>query len=393
MSNNALSTPLSGMDLSTVLQDLRAVAQSPFETATPIPGAVNHSQAFLEHERQNVFCREWVCVGRSDEVAATGDYLCHEVAGVPVLVVRQEDGAIRAFVNACAHRFACLVDTPQGSTKRFTCPYHAWTYDLAGHLVRAPFMEMKPDFDLADHRLRPLACEVWEGFVYVSLSETPATSLAEALSPLAHNIVGRFDMARYKTVHRDSMIWNANWKNLMENFIESYHVPIAHLKTFAKHNKPLEDYKCGEDSDYYCYHLAAQPDDTGPGAAHPANTDLTGEWRRMMVDFCVFPCHLITLMPDYLWYISVQPNGIGQMRATWGVAVPPENLADIAPAEYDGWLKGFVDYMNVANDEDKALVEALYRGSASPLLPSGTYHPIERNLWQFVRYLDRVCGA
>ncbi len=359
---------------------------------------VNSARAYTDpqrfgREQQRLFRNGPVFFALSCELPEPGSYRSATFAGIPIVVVRQADGTISAFVNACAHRFACLVGEKSGNAKRFSCRYHAWTYDLGGNLVRAPYMEMKPDFDPAQHGLRRLSCEVWEGFVYVSLAEKPATSLSTVLEPLRENIVGRFDMACYKTVLRETMIWDANWKNLMENFIESYHVPIAHLKTFAKHNKPLEDYKCGEDSDYYCYHIAAQPEETGPGAAHADNTRLEGEWRRMMVDFCVFPCHLITLMPDYLWYITVQPAGIGQMRATWGAAVPPENLSDIAPDAYDSWLNGFRDYMNVANDEDKVLVEALYKGSASPLLPAGTYHPIERNLWQFVRYLNRVCGA
>ncbi len=110
----------------------------------------------------------------------------------------------------------------------------------------------------------------------------------------------------------------------------------------------------------------------------------------MMVDFCIFPCHLVTLMPDYLWYISVQPLGTDRMQATWSVAVPPEVLDDIPAADYDGWLKDFKSYMDIANGEDKELVEALHRGSGSPILPEGAYHPIERNLWQFTRYLARM---
>jgi phenylpropionate dioxygenase-like ring-hydroxylating dioxygenase large terminal subunit len=243
---------------------------------------------------------------------------------------------------------------------------------------------------VSQHSLRHLRCDVWEGFVYVSLADNPATTPSAALAPLRDSIVGRFDMSCYQTVMRQTMVWDANWKNLIENFTESYHVPMAHKKTFAKHKKPLEDYICGEDSDHYCYHRAVQSADTGPGAAHPKNDRLDGEWRRMMVDFCVFPCHLVTLMPDFLWHISVQPQGIGQMRATWGVAIPPEILADTAPGDYDGWLEQLSAYMDTANDEDKILVEALYKGSASPLLPSGTFHPIERNLWQFMRYLNRV---
>lgn len=383
--------PHTNTSLATVLEELQAAAALPFAKAHPIPPSVNHSLEFLDYERQAVFMREWICIGREDEITAAGDFLTHQIAEVPVLVVRQPDGEISAFVNACAHRFACLVPADKGSAKRFTCRYHAWTYDTSGQLVRAPYMEMKDGFDTQQHRLRSLQVDTWEGFIYVTLAEHPATQLSEVLEPLRSEVVGRYDMACYQTVLRESMEWAANWKNLIENFTESYHVPIAHGKTFAQHNKPPQDYVCGEDSAHYCYHRAAQEAETGLGAAHPKNDRLDGKWRRMMIDFCVFPNHLVTLMPDYLWYISVQPLGADKMQATWGLAVPPEVLADVNEADFDEWLAQFKHYMEVANGEDKALVEALHRGSASPLLPGGTYHPIERNLWQFTNYLAGMC--
>jgi len=378
--------------LSVVLAQLQIRASQPFESAQPIPPAANHSIDFFHHEQQSLFMQEWVCIGREDEVEHPGDYLTHDFASVPVLVMRNQDSQLAAFVNACAHRQACLVSDNKGCVKKLTCKNHAWTYDLDGQLIRAPYMEMKADFDPSQHGLRRLQLEVWEGFIYVSLTEKPETSLKQVLAPLRDNIVGRFDMACYQTVVRETMTWGANWKNLIENFTESYHVPMAHGKTFAKHNKPLEDYICGEDSDYYGYHRAAQPSESGSGAAHPENHRLEGEWRRMMIDFCIFPSHLVTLMPDYLWYISVQPRGVDQFQATWGVAMPPEVLADIPEHEYDSWLADIKSYMDIANDEDKVLVEALHKGTKSPILPTGTYHPIERNLWQFVRYLDRRCN-
>lgn len=386
-------SPHADLPLNTVLERLRETAARPFEDARPIPPEIHHSRAFLEHERQAVFAREWICVGRADEIPGHGDFLTHELAGVPLFVMRQVDGSIRAFVNACAHRFSRLLADETGSCKRITCRYHAWSYDCDGSLLRAPFMEMKDGFDPAAHGLRVLRAELWEGFLYVSLADPPAKSLAEALAPLRDGVVGRYDMARYRTVLRETMVWDANWKNLVENFTESYHVPFVHGKTFARHQKKLDRYLCGEDSDHYGYHRAAQTAETGPGAAHPANDRLTGEWRRTMVDFCVFPAHLVTLMPDYLWYISVQPVGTDRMCALWGVAVPPEILAEVPDAGYATWLADFRAYMDVANGEDKPLVEALHAGTASPLLPTGTLHPIERNLWQFTRYLARVCGS
>ncbi len=384
--------PNSSVPLITVLKQLHHVAKLPFEKAVPIPPAVHHSREFFQHEIERVFGQEWICLGREDEIPQHGDYLTHQIADVPVFAMRQKDGEIRAFVNACAHRFACLLSKDSGSSKRFSCRYHGWTYDSSGKLIGAPYMDMKPGEDLSRHRLRELPWEIWQGFIYVSLTEKPATRLAEVLAPLTEQVVGRYDMACYRSVIRETMIWNANWKNLVENFTESYHVPVAHGKTFAQHDKPLEAYICGEDSDYYGYHRAAQAADSGAGAAHSANDRLQGEWRRMMVDFCVFPCHLVTLMPDYLWYITVQPIGTDQMRATWGVAIPPEVLDDVATDDYERWLGEIKNYIDVANDEDKVLVEALHQGTRSPILPTGTYHPIERNLWQFNRYLARLCG-
>jgi phenylpropionate dioxygenase-like ring-hydroxylating dioxygenase large terminal subunit len=388
-----LQNPHTHAPLPGVLEKLRKAAAIDFERAHPIPAEVNHSLAFHALEQAAIFQQEWICVGRADEIPAVGDFLTHEIAAVPVLVVRQADGEVRAFVNACAHRFACLVPATRGSAKRFTCRYHAWSYDCTGELLRAPHMQMQPDFDPAEHRLCALKVACWEGFVYVTLAQQPAKSLPEALAPLRENVVGRYDMACYQTLLRETMEWDANWKNLIENFIESYHVPVAHGKTFAQHLKQPGDYLCGEDSEHYCYHRAAQAADSGRGAAHPDNDRLAGDWRRMMIDFCVFPNHLVTLMPDYLWYISVQPLGTGRMRATWGLAVPPEVLADIAPASRAVWLAEFRQYLQVANHEDKALVEALHIGSRSPLLPQGAYHPIERNLWQFMRYLAQRCAV
>lgn len=376
-------------ELAELLGLLHRSAAGPFESATPIPGALNHSTAFLAHEQEKLFRQEWICVGRADELAEVGDFLTLEISEVPVLVVRKSESSIRAFVNVCAHRQAKLVGASNGCSKRFTCPYHAWTYNLAGQLVRAPYMDMKKGFNESEHGLKTLYTEVWAGFIYVSLAAKKPKAVSHRLHNFESEVVGRFDMSCYRTILREQMVWNANWKNLIENYTESYHVPMAHKQTFAQHGKPLSDYVCGEDSEYYAYHRAPQESDEGAGAAHTNNHRLSGEWRRMMIDFCVFPCHLVTLMPDYLWYISVLPQGTDKMLATWGVAVAPENLADISAEQYDQWVTDFRTYIDIANAEDKVLVEALHQGTRSPLKPTGTYHPLEKNLYQFVRYLAK----
>ena len=372
------------------LRSLQECSSESFEESSPIPPAINHSIHFYNHEQDRIFNREWICIGRCDEIPLPGDFLTHEIAGTPVLCVRQDSGDIMSFVNACAHRFTCLSKEKSGHAFAFTCPNHSWTYGIDGQLKHAPFMDMKSNFNINKNNLERLHTETWEGFIYVSLSKKPRKGMAESLDALKKNIVGRYEMASYKTVIRESMCWNANWKNLVENFTESYHVPIAHPKTFAGHEKQIKDYECGEDSDHYCYHFAPQELEEGSGAAHPLNINLKGKWRRTMVDFCVFPNHLVTLMPDYLWWVSVMPKGIDEFKATWGVAVPQEILNDIAEEDYERWVKEKIDYMNTANQEDRVLVEMLFKGSQSVRVPQGTYHPIEKNLWQFMKYLSKI---
>lgn len=372
------------------LRSLQECSSQSFEESSPIPPAINHSIHFYNHEQDRIFNQEWICIGRCDEIPLTGDFLTHEIAGTPVLIVRQDSGEIMSFVNACAHRFTCLSKEKSGHAFAFTCPNHAWTYGIDGQLKHAPFMDMKSNFNINKNNLERLHTEIWEGFIYVALLKKPKKSIAKSLDALKKNIVGRYDMASYKTVIRESMIWNANWKNLVENFTESYHVPIAHPKTFAGHKKQIKDYECGEDSDHYCYHFAPQELEEGLGAAHPLNTNLKGKWRRTMVDFCIFPSHLVTLMPDYLWWVSVMPESIGRFKATWGVAIPLEILNDIAEEDYERWVNEKIDYMNIANEEDRVLVERLFQGSQSVRVPQGTYHPIEKNLWQFMKYLSKI---
>ena len=372
------------------LRRLQECSSESFEESSPIPHAINHSIHFYNHEQDRIFNQEWICIGRCDEIPLPADFLTHEIAGTPVLCVRQDSGDIMSFVNACAHRFTCLSKEKSGHAFAFTCPNHAWTYGIDGQLKHAPFMDMKSNFILSEHNLERLHTETWEGFIYVSLSKKPKKGIAESLDALKKNIVGRYEMASYKTLIRESMCWHANWKNLVENFTESYHVPIAHPKTFAGHEKKIKDYECGEDSDHYCYHFAPQELEEGSGAAHPLNINLKGKWRRTMVDFCVFPNHLVTLMPDYLWWVSVMPESVGGFKATWGVAVPQEILNDIAEEDYERWVKEKIDYMNTANEEDRVLVERLFQGSQSIRVPQGTYHPIEKNLWQFTMYLSKI---
>ena len=167
--------------LESSLKLIKDYSKKPFEEAIPIPSALNHSIEFYNHEQSKIFNQEWICIARCDEIPTSGDYITHEIAGTPVLVVRQESGDIKGFINACAHRFTCLVKEESGHAYAFTCPNHAWTYGIDGQLNHAPFMDLKSDFDVKENSLELIHIETWEGFVYVTLSQKPSKKVSQSL--------------------------------------------------------------------------------------------------------------------------------------------------------------------------------------------------------------------
>ena len=375
-----------------ILAELRACNGAGFSSARPMPGAIYHSEAFAALERDCIFLRDWICLGRAADLSREGAFATETVADVPVLAVRQADGTIRAYLNVCAHRFAKLVDARAGAKKLFVCPYHSWAYDTAGRLVRAPYTDDVPDFERSEISLRELHTEIWEGFLYISLAKERPRPLAQRLERITDEVIGQYVMAGYETVFRDEMPVAANWKNMIENFIESYHVFAVHAATFGTSDKDPHDYVCGPDMEDCAFHWGMQEDDEGLGAAHADNIPLKGDWRRTVVVGSVFPNHLITLTPGYLWSVTVLPVATGEMRAVWLVAVAPEVLNDIPAAKRDGWVADLRAFMDAANGEDKPVIEALFQGTHMRPGP-GHYHPVERNLWNFATYIERMTSG
>src|SRR5512145_772306 len=119
------------------IAELTPMAGAPFERARAIPTSAYTSQAMLDAELERIFRREWICVGRADQLATPGDYLTYELAGQPLMVLRDHAGQLRAMSNVCLHRMSTLLHG-QGSTKTIRCPYHGWTYGLDGSLRGAP---------------------------------------------------------------------------------------------------------------------------------------------------------------------------------------------------------------------------------------------------------------
>jgi choline monooxygenase len=197
---------------------------APLAAASTPPSGWYTDSAFAALERERVFGRTWQMVARLEQLSNDGDYVAADVAGEPVVVVR--DGALRAFYNVCRHHAARVMDGA-GCARALHCPYHGWTYDLDGSLRSTPGFAGALDFDRADHGLRPLRVDAWEQWVFVCL-DREAPPLADQLGSVGERIarLGIGDLAFHQRV---SYQLDCNWKVYMDNYLDGgYHVPFLH---------------------------------------------------------------------------------------------------------------------------------------------------------------------
>ena len=221
-----------------------AAFNAPGAVARGLPAGAYTSDAIFALENERIFAESWVFAGLAHELATPGDAVPVTVAGKPVLLVRDDDHEVRAFHNVCRHRCLKLVEEPGNVGPAIQCPYHSWTYKLNGALHIAPYFgghdprAVPNGFDRAQHGLVPVRVATWHDWIFVNLNGA-APPLEDVVAPLQRHFDG-LDLSRMRhVVTVDLGEIAANWKLLMENFIEPYHVPFVHATTTEQ---PLTDH-------------------------------------------------------------------------------------------------------------------------------------------------------
>jgi phenylpropionate dioxygenase-like ring-hydroxylating dioxygenase large terminal subunit len=363
---------------------LRASAARPFTRARAMPPAIYTSGAVAAVEIERIFSRDWICVGRAETLKRPGDYLTYDLAGQPVVVLRDTAGDVRAMSNVCLHRMSTLL-AGSGRRKVITCPYHAWTYELDGRLRHAPYMDRNECFRREDLRLPQIRSEIWQGWLFITLNPD-AEPVAGRLAGLAAAIAP-FGMATYSELFREEHVWNTNWKVLAENFMESYHLPACHAATIGGLSRiDAGDLPAGAPA--YNIHFITKDPSFTLSVAHRSNTTLAGDWRLTTAVFAVYPALMITLTPGYFWYLSLHPRGPDRVYIVFGGGLSPDFVNDPeAPAHFEA-LKKLLDEVN---EEDRGCTERVFRGLSSRLAAPGPMSHLERPLYDFSRYLaDRL---
>lgn len=185
--------------------------------------------AIFEWEKEHVFYRSWIYAGHASQVAQPGDVLPCTVLEEPLLVTRDSDQRLSAYYNVCTHRGMRIVKEPC-NRRSLVCPYHGWTYDLRGKLVRARRTDHLEDFPLDEIQLRPVRVEEIASLVFVNLDED-AAPIAQTIGPMFEDIArAGLDVGALRLAGRKEYRIQANWKVVVDNFLESYHSEIAHLE-------------------------------------------------------------------------------------------------------------------------------------------------------------------
>ena len=367
--------------------ELRENVSAPFERARAMPTSVYTSEEFLSRELNGIFAQDWFCVGRASSFAKPGDYAVLDLAGQPIIVLRDGSGDLRAMSNVCRHRMSTLLEG-LGHTRSIVCPYHAWTYNLDGTLRGAPAMTLNEGFCKGDYRLPAMRCEEWLGWAFVSLN-ADAPPVADRLAPVAE-MVADYDMAAYTETFFETHVWNTNWKVLAENFMESYHLPVCHAGTIGGLSK-LEEMICPPGEAAFNYHTILKDESLKIAMAHPSNTRMEGERRRTTYLLAIYPGLMITLTPGYFWYLTLHPEGVGKVRIGFGGGMSDDYADDPEAAAQLLQLKTLLDEVNV---EDKGCTEKVYRGLCSAAAEPGHLSHLERPNYDFAQYINaRVQGA
>ena len=332
------------------------LATRPEEAPHGMSGQHYVDETYFTHEKRTLLPQGWHCVGRADEWPNVGDYRALTLLDEQLIIVRTEEGII-ALSNLCRHRSMPLAEG-RGNARLFLCPYHGWSYRINGALQRAPRMENK-GFDPKSCALPSFACVERFGFVYVSLSETPP-DLDKDLDGL-HEKLQPYDPAAFWIVHAAEEIWHTNWKSLVENFMEGYHLSVVHPVTLHGYT-PTDLSKKGPAGPGYTSYTAHYPEHNpsrGQGAA-----GLDAAQRHASFLFSVFPCQVVSISPSLLVSLSLMPVSAGRVDVRLTMSVYGDDLDQET-------IKERIALWSEVNREDREKLERMQSALRSRHATSG----------------------
>ena len=342
------------------------------DQAIGLPNEAYTGDAFLREEYAAVLGRGWIGIAFDDDVAAPGDLYPVQAAGQPLIVLRDREQNIRVFHNVCRHRGTKLVEQPCSNKRQIVCPYHAWAYGLDGRLnatpnFRGPEIKERVAFEPGQQDLVEVRAAVWNHVVMVNLSGD-AMPLAEWAGALDRRW-SCYDLENTIPAREVTYDIGANWKLTLENFLESYHLPVVHpaLNAYSPqddHRVLVEDRVMGQIS------LDYRPDDSGSGLRCFA--DLPAERQARAEYLLLFPSLMLSVTPDHYRVTLVSPQSPETTHQRWRFFFVGDDGPD---ASLDAARDGVVERVDSYTQEDIAILERLQAGRHSPAYDGGRFSP------------------
>lgn len=381
--------PSLSSDVGSILAGLEPYTRMPLAEAKTFPPAAYTSPGIFELECEKIFRPGWLCVAHVSQLRNKGDYVTMDLLGELLLVVN-DGSSIRVLSRVCSHRWAPVVAEGAGCAKRFTCPFHLWTFDLEGACVAAPLMD---DVDANDHPLAVYKSEVVGGFVFVNIDGT-ADSLAPQLDEMTR-FLSNWDTESLDVYLDLSYDCEFNWKIVVETFMECYHHIGAHSTTFEPNFPANLSWTEDARPAFSVGHAAPRPgrESEAFDLGLPFFPNLATEAERQAFAlFNVFPTHLLHAMPDRLLWFRLQPIAADRTVVRTFALVHPNtrHLSD-----FDKIRDQQRSIMDSINLEDIAVNRMQQIGAKSGKVQPGRLNPrLEKALWQLNTYVaGKLCTS
>ncbi|MBT5414955.1 MAG: aromatic ring-hydroxylating dioxygenase subunit alpha [Rhodospirillaceae bacterium] len=361
-----------------------APVRGPLGRARGLPADCYTDPAFRAAELHRVFAASWNLVGRADEVPSPGDYRAVHTAFGSILLLRGEDGAVRAFANTCRHRGTRLAEGA-GNVASLVCPHHGWTYGLDGRLTAAPGIAAR-GFTPRDYGLTALPIAIWQGFLFVGI-EPSAEGPEAAFQDLA-TLLASHRLDEMVCVHRVERRVACDWKIALENGVEDYHTATVHAGSIG-----LQRHRLASLGPAYGAMVMERAGGIGtlPGEAAglPVIPGLSAPARRASYFAALFPSTILNCTRDSAWWLSALPDGPGACRIVLGACVPATSAA--AP-DFDTRIAPYLRRWNAALEEDVAIMESRQANlMANGGSAAGPFAPSEILVHRFANWLlDRI---
>ncbi len=357
--------------------------KSPVSMARGLPAWVYNHPELTRLEYERILKPSWQIACHLSQIPNPGDFVTFDLYSDSAIVLRDSNGSIRAHRNVCRHRGTRLLEGAGKCLGRIVCPYHGWTYRYDGSLLATPARDSFPDLNLRDHGLNPVPIEIALGFVWVCLGAQPPAPPSQLWAPFAEELAPYQFEQLVPTQPLALESWDVDWKIAMDNYLESYHVPIGHPGLNRLFSPDYEDQRGVGDIARGISWMRQTPSSRWSERIYQRYvgelaTHLPEPNRRSWRFYSCLPNLGIDILPEQIDFFQVLPRGPGKALIRSAVFALPDERREMRLLR---WLGNRINVE--VNKEDRRLCERLQRGMADSSYRPGPLSRIEKWMLQF----------